>query len=122
MSEKPKILVVDDDTSTLQIILIVLANAGYNVVLDNKAELSFLKDGNYPDLILLDNNLGERTGLEICKELKEHKVTTHIPIIIISAMEDVRQMATDANADDFLPKPFGIKPLLTKIERLLNKS
>jgi DNA-binding response OmpR family regulator len=122
MPEKPKILVVDDDTSTLEIILMVLANAGYTVVIDSKAELNFLKDGSPPDLILLDNNLGDRTGVEICKELKQLEKTMHIPVIMVSAMEEVSKLASDACADDYLSKPFGIQPLLLKIETLLKKN
>ena len=62
MAIKSKILVIDDDISTLEIIYRVLHNAGFDVIIDTKANLDFLNKGNLPDLIIIDNNLGGRSG------------------------------------------------------------
>lgn len=115
MEAKPKILVVDDDASTLEIIFLVLSNAGFDVTIDSKAELLFLNSGDLPDLIIIDNNLGGKSGSEICKQLKGIQHVRHIPVILTSAMEDVQQLAAEAMADDFLSKPFEMKSLFEKI-------
>ena len=115
MEAKSKILVIDDDASTLEIIFIVLQNAGFEVTLDSKAELLFLNNGNLPDLIIIDNNLGGLSGGEICKNLKGIPRLSHIPVILTSAMEDIEQLAADAQADGYLSKPFDIKSLFEKI-------
>ena len=115
MAAKSKILVIDDDTSTLEIIFLVLHNAGFEVTIDSKADLGFLDKGDLPDLIIIDNNLGGRSGGEICKQLKENIYVKHIPVILTSAMEDLEQLALEATADDFLSKPFDMKSLFEKI-------
>ena len=70
---------------------------------------------NYHYLIIIDNNLGGRSGGEICKQLKQNTSVKHIPVILTSAMEDLEQLAKEATADDFLNKPFDMKSLFEKI-------
>lgn len=93
-----------------------LQAAGYDVVaLSNGNSLSG-KSESVPDLYLIDLNLGAMSGLEICKRIKSKKHSESIPVvIIISANPDVRQLATEACADDTLSKPFSVKELLKKI-------
>ncbi len=122
MTTQARILIIDDDTSTLEIILKVLKSAGFEGSTENDCRLSFLKKNILPDLILLDNNLGEITGCELCKQIKKMDHVKHIPIILISAMEDTPRFAREANADDYLMKPFGIQPLLQKIKHLLPRT
>lgn len=119
MTTQARILIIDDDTSTLEIIVKVLETAGFEGIVENDCRLSFLQKNILPDLILLDNNLGEITGCELCKQIKKMDHVKHIPIILISAMEDIPRFAVEACADGFLMKPFGIQPLLEKIKQLL---
>ena len=119
MTTQARILIIDDDTSTLEIIVKVLESAGFEGIVENDCRLSFLHKNILPDLILLDNNLGEITGCELCKQIKKMDHVKHIPIILISAMEDIPRFAVEARADGFLMKPFGIQPLLEKIKQLL---
>lgn len=112
-------MIIDDDICTLEIIVIVLNNAGFEASVENDCRLSFLQKEKLPDLILLDNNLGEKTGCELCKDFKKMERVKNIPVILISAMEDLPRLAKDACADDHLKKPFGIQPLLQKIKQLL---
>lgn len=121
MTKKTNILVIDDNSSTLEILLLILQNAGYNVDVARDHNLGFLKTKIYPDLILLDNNLGGKNGSDICKELKANEETRHIPVILISAMDDIKYIAEEACADDFIPKPFGIQMMLEKIQSVLEK-
>lgn len=120
MTEKKTILVIDDDVSTLQILLLILQNAGYNVESASDHNLKFLQTKNYPDLIILDNNLGFKSGSEICKELKNNNETKHIPVVMISAIDNIRQLANEACADGFISKPFGIQQMLDKINEVID--
>ncbi len=119
MDTKTTILVVDDDVSIVNIVSLILTNAGYEVATNTTGDLHFLKSGIKPDLILLDNQLGIRNGEELCRQLKKGQRTKDIPVILVSATSDLDQIADKACADDFLPKPFGIQQLLQKIETIL---
>ena len=121
MNKKNTILIVDDDQSIIEIVSIILSNAGYDVITDTDGSLPFLKSISFPDLILLDNQLGNKSGAEICRLLKANELTGNIPVILVSATEGLPEIAGKACADDFLSKPFDIQILLQKIESLLHK-
>src|SRR5687767_6297001 len=103
MAARHTILVIDDDASTLEILLLILNNAGYNVEVAKDHNLPFYETRKFPDLIILDNNLGKKNGSEICTELKSNDETNHIPVIMISAMDDIKKIAEESCADDYIP-------------------
>ena len=111
---------MDDDSSTLNILSLILKNAGYEVQVDDCGGLPFLQSGNFPDLILLDSNLGEKDGATLCRQLKSSENTRHIPVIIISAMQDIKSIFDESGADNYLSKPFGINQLLGLVEHTLD--
>lgn len=119
MEKKYNILVVDDDISTIQIISMILSNAGYQITADPTAELEFLSTGINPDLLLMDNQVGEKCGATICHELKRNEKTKNIPVILFSGVDNLEEIALFARAEDYMAKPFGISTLLQKIESLL---
>ncbi len=121
MNGKPNILIVDDDVSTIEIVSMILRSAGYDIMADTNGDLEFLQTSLYPDLILLDNHLGDKCGASICFYLKNNAVTKHIPIILASGIDDLDDLAAIACADDYLSKPFSIKLLLAKVEALLSQ-
>src|SRR5215203_2706918 len=104
MNKQALILIVDDDPGTLNIMSLILQNAGYLVETDEYGSLS-LNDSR-PDLILLDSNLGVLDGATICREIKSNERTKDIPVIMISAMHDIQRICEEANADNYLSKPF----------------
>ncbi len=59
-------------------------------------------------------------GRDICKKLKNHTKTNHIPIIMLSAMRDTGKIAKDAGADGFIIKPFEMDNLLTMVKKYTN--
>ncbi|MEO8771501.1 MAG: response regulator [Ferruginibacter sp.] len=120
MNKKNTILIVDDDDSIIKIVSLILANAGYDIITDNNGDLHFLQTNIYPDLILLDNQLGSKSGADICRQLKTNQLTKHIPVMLVSATEGLPEIATYACADDFLPKPFDVDTLLQKVDSLLS--
>jgi CheY-like chemotaxis protein len=119
-SSSKKIMIADDDTGILDAVEMMLEFEGYEVTSTVKGgEVLELKN-NYPDLLLLDIWMSGEDGTEICKKLKQQPETKRIPVILISASKDIEKSARDAGADDFLAKPFEMKNLLQKIERLIN--
>lgn len=93
----------------------MLEDAGYNVKTTVNGQTEQMAQEFLPDLILLDIWMAGSDGRTICKSLKNHKLTRHIPIIIISANKDTNKIAKEAGADDFMTKPFEMDDLLTKV-------
>ena len=125
MSKKVKlrrrVLVVDDDEGILEAFELMLTSAGYEVETSTKNGDYFeQKLKNTPDLIILDVLLSGTNGKDICKKLKSQEHTKHIPIIMISAHPDAREIALEAGADDFIPKPFDMTDLLEKVKKYIS--
>jgi len=120
-TKNKKIMIADDDPGIVDAVEMLLEFEGYEVtstvdgttVLEMKQEL--------PDLLLLDIWMSGEDGRDICKKLKENKLTKDIPVILISASRDVRESAIAAGADDFLAKPFEMNELLQKVEQFTHK-
>ena len=112
---KRKILVADDDPAILEVISLILEDAGYEVKTTVDGQTVQLAQEYVPDLILLDLWMSGMDGRNICKNLKDDKSTKHIPIIMISANKDTEKIAKEAGANDFLAKPFDMKDLLYKV-------
>jgi DNA-binding response OmpR family regulator len=122
MTDKKRILIMDDDPAIVDAMRIMLEHTGYEpVVFTNGNDL--LKDRyEMPDLFILDKQLSGVSGLDICRYLKKQPASKNIPIIIFSASPHIEKMALNAGAEDFIEKPFRMKDLLEKIERLLSNA
>lgn len=113
------VLVVDDDAETLELVASVLRREGHRSTLaTGPAEaLRALAAASF-DVIVLDVMLGERSGLELCAELREAGLQA--PILFLSARGTVRARVDglDAGGDDYLAKPFAVRELLARIRAL----
>lgn len=122
MNNGKKVLVVDDDTDIREIIQYILSEEGFEVTgLDNGRQVNIVIQQFTPDLILLDVMLGDADGRDICKTLKASATTACIPVIIVSATHGHRPApgsADDCGADDYLPKPFDMAQLISKVKQL----
>jgi CheY-like chemotaxis protein len=119
-SRRKQILVVDDEEDILVFLRALLEDEGYAVTTTGKGDcVEKLRNGDLPDLILLDILLSGKDGRTIAKQLKSQQETRHIPILMISAHPSAEQTARGAGADDFLAKPFDIDTLLTQIAKYL---
>ncbi|TMD60062.1 MAG: response regulator [Chloroflexi bacterium] len=119
-SRRKQILVVDDEEDILVFLRALLEDEGYTVTTTDKGEyVEKLYNGALPDLILLDILLSGKDGRAIAKQLKSQEETRHIPILMMSAHPSAERTARDAGAEGFLPKPFDIDALLTKIANYL---
>ncbi len=121
MSER-RVLIIDDDEDLSFIISEMLENYEYSVTCAKNSEEAFdLLSKNTYQLILLDINLPETTGFEICKELR--KIST-VPVIFASARtsESDRITGYDIGGDDYLPKPYSMKELLARVNALMRRT
>lgn len=116
------ILIIDDDEDLSFIISEMLESYGYCVTCAEDSEKAFeLLAANTYHLILLDINLPETTGFELCKELR--RVST-VPVIFASARvsETDRITGFDIGGDDYLPKPYSMKELLSRVNALIRRT
>ena len=121
MSRK-QILIIDDDEDLSFIISEMLESYGYSVTCAANSEKAFeLLSENTYHLILLDINLPDTTGFELCRELR--RVST-VPVIFASARtsETDRITGFDIGGDDYLPKPYSMKELLSRVNALIRRT
>jgi class 3 adenylate cyclase len=119
---KGEILVVDDTLIDVQILSTMLSEKGYSVITANSGAESLEKIGiSLPDLILLDIDMPGMSGYDVCEKLKEEKRSKDIPIMFVSALDDVmdRVKAFTMGGVDYLTKPFAMEELLVRVENHL---
>jgi len=118
-----KILIVEDNTLNITIILEALRDEyDVSVALSAKEALELVAQ-ELPELIILDIVMEGMNGLELCRRLKRDATTRFIPIIFLTATYDLlKTEAYNAGADDFIAKPFRAKNLRSKIVSLLDCS
>ena len=122
MTTSPHILIVDDHREIRDLLSRALIKEGFRVsaAADGKAMRTLMADSRI-DLILLDLMLPGESGLTLCKEVRS---TSNVPIIMITAKgEEVdRIIGLELGADDYLPKPFGTRELIARINAVLRRS
>jgi DNA-binding response OmpR family regulator len=117
------IFIIDDDQGIAEVVTIILSDEGYKVsTFSSEEDLEGQLDAHPPDLILLDIWLGGKDGRNILKMIRSLPKLKTIPVIMISAKHDAKQVAEEAGADGFLAKPFDINELLEMIKKLLGTS
>ena len=115
----PRVLIVDDDEDLLEMVSMILSQAGMEVHTAFKADkfkqtILEIK----PDLILMDIYLDELDGRELCREIKLLKEFASIPVILYSAGVISADTIAASLADEFILKPFDNAQLLKKINAL----
>ena len=116
-----KILIIEDDKSINDILFYALKSEGYNsystFTLNEAKEYLNI---SLPDLILLDLNLPDGSGFDLCKDISSK---CSIPIIILTAKNDVvdKVLGLELGADDYITKPFHIKEVLSRIKAVFRR-
>jgi signal transduction histidine kinase/ligand-binding sensor domain-containing protein/DNA-binding response OmpR family regulator len=120
--EQPIILVAEDETDIQQYIFDILSPSFKVITASNGKEGLAKALETIPDLIVSDIMMPEMDGIELCRTLKSHKDTSHIPIILLTALSDMAHhvQGIQEGADVYLPKPFNSQLLLVHIHNLIN--
>jgi diguanylate cyclase (GGDEF)-like protein len=116
------ILVVDDLLETLNLLTALLEERGHRVRRAIDGPMALMGAGaNPPDLILLDINMPGMGGYEVCQRLKSQEITREIPVIFVSALNEVfdKVKAFEVGGVDYITKPFQIEEVLARIESQL---
>jgi signal transduction histidine kinase len=118
MSHKAKILIVDDDVDTVELLTKRLSAEGYHTSGASDGEQALRRVEEYrPDLIILDIKMPKIDGYEVCRRLKSSEDTRLIPIIMLTVKAEVpdKVKGLDIGADDYIPKPFDYRELSLRV-------
>ncbi|MFA6714323.1 MAG: SpoIIE family protein phosphatase [Victivallales bacterium] len=119
VSEKNRIMIIDDTVENLSLLNKLLSEQGYKVSLFPKAELAIqaLKV-NTPEIILLDINMPGMNGFEFCNELKKDEKYRDIPVVFLSAMQNIKDKlnAFQIGGVDYITKPFQFDEVLVRVK------
>jgi len=122
--EPSRILVIEDDPDTSEVLRFYFAQKGHEVRVAASGRLGLAAcRERLPDIILLDVRLPDLSGLEVCQELRKTARTQHIPVIFVSEISDhaSRLQALELGADDYLTKPFDIDELSLRVMNTLRR-
>jgi two-component system, OmpR family, response regulator MprA len=118
------VLVIDDEENIIEFIKLGLKYEGFFVeaAADGQQGLAAAQRIN-PDLIILDLMLPGMDGLEVCRRLRANPTTQDVPILMLTAKDDVRDRITglDTGADDYLTKPFSFEELVARMRAILRR-
>ncbi len=117
---KYKVFIVDDDPDIGSMIRMMLEYKGFQVELTDKGALAEeMIKSLAPDLIIMDMFLSGVNGTDICRQLKNDETSKRIPVVMISAHPNAREICLGAGADAFIAKPFDMDDILQQINELL---
>lgn len=122
LTYKSDILLVDDNPQNLRLLRTMLREQGYKVRATVSGNLALKAvEVAQPDLILLDINLPDMKGYEVCEKLKNDPVNAEIPVIFISALDEVldKIKAFEVGGVDYITKPFELKEVLVRVKNQL---
>src|SRR5574341_835258 len=117
-----KILVIEDEETTLKLLRILLEHKGYEVITAARAEDGLRKAyRTHPDLILLDIMMPDMDGWEVCRRLRE---LSDVPIVFLTARTDVKEIVKglELGADDYILKPYDNEELVARIRAHLRRA
>jgi len=114
--------VAEDNRDSRELVSDILLNLGYIPLAAENGRIALEKiQAELPDLVILDINMPEMDGFEVCAAIKRNPATSKIPVIMLTAQSDVESRVTGLGlgADDYLPKPFHPRELIARINTRL---
>lgn len=118
------IYLLEDDPTIRNFVEYALNNSGFEAKgFERPSDFWRAVEENIPSLVLLDVMLPEEDGIEVLKKLRGKKATESLPVIMLTAKttEYDKVLGLDSGADDYVPKPFGIMELISRIKALLRR-
>lgn len=125
MSEKKKILIVDDEKELVSLVSLHMKMAGYDVLSAANGEKALeIAEEEKPDLIILDLMLPKVDGWEVCRRLREESNIAKVPVIMLTARAetDDKLKGFEVGADDYVTKPFSPRELVARVKRVLARA
>ena len=122
--DRKRILVVDDEIYIVHILEFSLSMEGFDVITASDGEEALRKiESERPDLMVLDIMMPGMDGYEVCRRVRETKMTSDLPIILLSAKGRPvdRETGMEAGADDYIVKPFSPRRLLDRIRDIFER-
>ena len=119
-----RVLVVDDEMAITNVIRLGMEHAGFLVSCASEGYQALdMAQRLKPDLVILDVMLPDLDGFEVCRRLRENQATSNIPILMLTAKDDVKDRVQGLNigADDYLTKPFSLAELVARVRALLRR-
>jgi len=123
LSDKKRILVVDDEAHILHVVSLKLRNAGYEVITAGDGEEAFdLAMQQSPDLIITDLQMPFMSGLELCERLKQQEATADIPALMLTArgFSLTQDDLARTNIVAVFSKPFSPREVLGKVQQMIH--
>lgn len=117
-----KILIADDDPHILDVVIFALEQAGFKTMMAKNGEMALSSIPAFqPDLLVLDINMPEQDGFEVCRELRK---TSNIPILFLSSRDEEidKILGLELGADDYLTKPFSPRELVARVKAILKRT
>ncbi|PJF28196.1 MAG: hypothetical protein CUN52_13485 [Phototrophicales bacterium] len=122
-TDKPRVLVVDDDPALQKLVTTLLQRAGMDSVgaLTAASAAEVLKERPLPNVIILDMMLPDTSGIEFLKQMRSKEIFDHVPVVILSALADPDQIreALNSGADRYLTKPYIVNNLISTVQDLI---
>ncbi len=126
MTDRPRMMVVEDDRDTAEMLAAYFEAQGYAVtpVAWGADAVRQAQEGDTPDLILLDIRLPDMDGFEVCKRLRSHRRTQYVPIIFLTEKRERgdRLSGLELGAVDYITKPFDVQDLRLRVRNILRRS
>lgn len=119
---KKKILYIEDDPDMAEIVSEIMQYEHYEVITDSGKSMYKYLAGGEVGLILMDEGLSWCWGSNLCRELRSNKDTAEIPIIMISAVREIQDIAANCGANAYIRKPFEIYDVIDAINEHYPKS